>query len=64
MVTAGRVPVHTPAGRRLRVQPRLQRPSLMGIIQTSYDLALGWVWGAKPSLEECITSVKAHAALL
>ncbi|MEX1163972.1 MAG: nucleotidyl transferase AbiEii/AbiGii toxin family protein [Nitriliruptor sp.] len=44
--------------------PAFNNDALMGIIETSYHLALDWVWGAKPPLDECIASVKEHAALL
>lgn len=44
--------------------PAFNDQTLMNIIKTSFQVALSWVWGTKPSLEKCITSVREHAALL
>lgn len=44
--------------------PAFNDQSLMGVIEASYQVAMGWVWGEPPPLEECITIVQERAALL
>lgn len=44
--------------------PAFRDASLAGIVSTSYQTALTWVWGDKPTLEDCIEVVEAHAHLL
>lgn len=44
--------------------PAFRDASLAEIVGTSYQTALTWVWGAKPTLEDCVGAVEAHAHLL
>lgn len=44
--------------------PAFNDATLMDVIARSYDVALGWVWGERPTLEDCLDIVRANAALL
>lgn len=44
--------------------PAFRDESLAEIVVTSYQTAPTWVWGDKPTLEDCIEVVEAHAHLL
>ena len=44
--------------------PAFNDAELMAVISQSYNIALTWVWGERPPLDECLETIKSHAALL
>lgn len=44
--------------------PAFSDDALMEVIGTSYEVALSWVWGERPKLEDCIKTVRLHARQL
>jgi hypothetical protein len=44
--------------------PAFNERALMDVIRQSYDSALRWVWGERPTLDECLQTIKMHADIL
>lgn len=44
--------------------PAFNDDGLMEVVRRSYELAMTWVWGEEPTLEDCLAIIKHHADLL
>lgn len=44
--------------------PAFTDATLAQVVEASYQAAMTWVWGERPSLDECVTTVAQHAELL
>ena len=48
----------------LATRPAFNDDGRMNVVERSYELAMTWVWGERPTLEDCLGVIKEHAVLL
>lgn len=61
---AGGYPFTVRPAEGFAASPAFNDTDLMNVVQRSYELAMTWVWGEQPTLDECLEIVKRHADLL
>jgi len=53
----GNYPVTPRPNEGFAVSPAFTDSEILGLVESSYQLAMTWVWGEKPSLKECVATV-------
>jgi hypothetical protein len=60
----GNYPFTPRPGAGFASSPAFKEPALAEVVIASYRAAITWVWGEKPTLEDCIATIDANATVL